>query len=445
MSQKLKMGSIVAMTLISVANIRNLPNLAHDGPVFIWVLFLSALFFLVPVVLATAHLSSKHDQSGGVYVWVKAVFSKKWAFLAAWLQWIENVFYYPVLLIFIAKNFFIVILPDMVNHEYWISGVIPFIFGLMTYINTKGVFVSARLSRICAYLGLLIPGALMILTSGYWLGMGHASIEHLNFFDFSKTDLSQALITSIVMFCGIEIATVHAGEVEDAKNTYPRALLLSSLMIFLLMMLGSLSLLLVVGQSDLNGITGLVIYFQKVLGPSAAVLVMLMALAGQIGALNNWIISPVRALQSAFLDAGVAQRWIKFSDPEGSLKKLLWSQAALVLLFCLLYFQIKAEQVYYVFNMLLVLLYMPMYVIVLLAMVYDDSGPSLVFGRFDCACLRWTLAGMGISSALSVFVFTLLSKPNVFAQQTYFEYLCLVMLPWLFCLMVPSILARFRD
>lgn len=83
MSQKLKMGSIVAMTLISVANIRNLPNLAHDGPVFIWVLFLSAMFFLVPVVLATAHLSSKHDQSGGVYVWVKAVFSKNGHF---WLH-----------------------------------------------------------------------------------------------------------------------------------------------------------------------------------------------------------------------------------------------------------------------------------------------------------------------------------------------------------------------
>ena len=89
MSQKLKMGSIIAMTLISVANIRNLPNMAHEGPTFVWVLSLAAIFFLLPVVLATAHLSSQHDQSGGVYLWVKSVFSKKVALMASWLSLIH--------------------------------------------------------------------------------------------------------------------------------------------------------------------------------------------------------------------------------------------------------------------------------------------------------------------------------------------------------------------
>jgi amino acid transporter len=444
-SQKLKMGSIIAMTLISVANIRNLPNMAHEGPVFIWILSLAAMFFLLPVVLATAHLSSKHEQSGGVYVWVKAVFSKKVAFMASWLQWIENVFYYPVLLIFIAKNFFVVLLPDMTNQEFWVNILIPIIFILMTFVNTKGVFVSAWVSRICTYFGLLIPGILLIASSFYWLMTGHVSFQNIDFFNFSHVDYSQALITSIVMFCGIEIATVHAGDVDDAKNTYPKALLLSSLMIFIIMMLGSLALLLVVGQSELNGITGLVVYFQKVLGPSASLWVMSMIVFGQIGALNNWIISPVRALQSAFVDSGIVPGWVKKDQPEASLKRLLWLQAGLVLIFCLCYYQIKAEQVYHVFNMLLVLLYMPMYVIVLLAMVYDRSGPSVVFGQYDSKALRWLVASMGILSSICVFLFTIGMKPDVFSDQSNLQYYTLVLLPWLLCFLVPLILSKNSE
>lgn len=445
MSQKLKMGSIIAMTLISVANIRNLPNMAHEGPTFVWVLSLAAIFFLLPVVLATAHLSSQHDQSGGVYLWVKSVFSKKVALMASWLQWIENVFYYPVLLIFIAKNFFVVLLPDMMDKDIWVNVLIPAIFIVMTFVNTKGVLFSAWVSRVCTYFGLLIPGVLLITSFLYWLIIGHVSFQNLNFFDFSHTDYSQAMITSIVMFCGIEIATVHAGDVEDAKSTYPKALLLSSFMIFIIMMVGSLSLLLVVGQSELNGITGLVSYFQKVIGPSASVVVMSMILFGQIGALNNWIISPVRALQAAFIDAGIAPGWVRSDQPDASLKRLLWLQAGLVLIFCLCYYQIKAEQVYHVFNMLLVLLYMPMYVIVLLAMVYDRSGRSLVFGDYDSKALRWLLAGMGILSSICVLVFTVIMKPEVFSDQSNLQYYTLILLPWVLCFSVPLVLGKASE
>ena len=439
------MGSIVAMTLISVANIRNLPNMAHEGPMFIWVLTMAAIFFLLPVVLATAHLSSKHDQSGGVYLWVKTVFSKKVAFMASWLQWIENVFYYPVLLIFIAKNFFDVFMPSISHQDFWIMIFIPSIFSLMTYVNTRGIFVSALISRICSYFGLLIPGMILIGSSIYWLITGQASFSGLDFFDFARMDVTQALITSIVMFCGIEIATVHAGDVEDAKNTYPKALVLSSFMVFLLMMFGSLSLLLVVGQSELNGITGLVSYFQKVLGSSASLWVMLMILLGQIGALNNWIISPVRVLQAAFVDSGIASRWISKHDQERSLRRLLWLQAALVLMFCLCFYQIESAQVYHVFNTLIVLLYMPMYVIVLLAMVFDDSGPSVVFGDYDSKLFRGILAAMGISSCACVLAYTIGLKPDVFSNQSNVQYYTMVLLPWALCLSVPMILGKMNE
>jgi hypothetical protein len=172
---------------------------------------------------------------------------------------------------------------------------------------------------------------------------------------------------------------------------------------------------------------------------------MSMIVFGQIGALNNWIISPVRALQSAFVDSGIVPGWVKKDQPEASLKRLLWLQAGLVLIFCLCYYQIKAEQVYHVFNMLLVLLYMPMYVIVLLAMVYDRSGPSVVFGQYDSKALRWLVASMGILSSICVFLFTIGMKPDVFSDQSNLQYYTLVLLPWLLCFLVPLILSKNSE
>ena len=100
----LSLFSLTMITVGSVDSIRNLPATAIFGSQLISFFILGALFFLLPTALVSAELASGWPKQGGIYVWVKEAFGKNMGFLAIWLQWVENVFYYPVLLMFLAGS-----------------------------------------------------------------------------------------------------------------------------------------------------------------------------------------------------------------------------------------------------------------------------------------------------------------------------------------------------
>ncbi len=448
-SRKLGIGSIIAMTLISVANIRNLPNIAADGPILVFAITMAALCFLLPVTIAASFLSSQYQESGGVYVWVRGVFSKRVAFCAAWLQWVENVFYYPVLLIYIAKNFLAIFFLNNQDFDQLTILIIPVVFFAMTYINTKGLLVSAMLSRLCTYFGLLLPLGFIIFYLGYQVFSGQVSLLSLagDGADFQVTDYSGLLVNSIVMFCGVEIATVHAAEVRDAKSTYPKAIFLSGIIVYLFMILGALGLLFAANGAKIEPLTGMVQYFDFVFGSVNHVVIIgvtLMILLGQIGSLNNWVISPVKALFFAINDHEKLSCYLD-KDPESGLNKLLWLQAALVMLICLFYYGVSSAVGYFIFNQLIVLLYMPMYMIVLFAMFCQSADASDVFAFRGWGFVKNFLAILGIISCLVVLIFSIIYQPAIFLDFSYLGYLAMILLPWLLCLMVPIFLLRYYD
>ena len=101
-SHSLTLFSLVLITVGSVDSIRNLPGTALFGSQLVAFFILGALFFLIPTALVSAELSACEGLDGGIYVWVKKAFGKNIGFLAIWLQWIENVIWYPALLSFVA-------------------------------------------------------------------------------------------------------------------------------------------------------------------------------------------------------------------------------------------------------------------------------------------------------------------------------------------------------
>ena len=107
MSHKKHALTIFSLTMItvgSVDSIRNLPATALFGSQLIAFFILGALFFLIPTALVSAELASGWPKQGGVYIWVKEAFGKQVGFLAIWLQWIENVIWYPTILSFVAGS-----------------------------------------------------------------------------------------------------------------------------------------------------------------------------------------------------------------------------------------------------------------------------------------------------------------------------------------------------
>ncbi|NDA63836.1 MAG: amino acid permease, partial [Chitinophagia bacterium] len=104
--------SLTMITVGSVDSIRNLPTTAIFGAQLVAFFIFGALFFLLPTALVSAELAAGLPREGGIYVWVRRAFGKRMGFLAIWLQWAENVIWYPTLLSFLAATFGYLIAPD---------------------------------------------------------------------------------------------------------------------------------------------------------------------------------------------------------------------------------------------------------------------------------------------------------------------------------------------
>jgi amino acid transporter len=75
------------LTLFAIActvGTRWIASAAHGGSGSILLWLLAAIFFLIPLAVATAALTIKHPQAGGLYIWTRADFGPWHGFLAFW-------------------------------------------------------------------------------------------------------------------------------------------------------------------------------------------------------------------------------------------------------------------------------------------------------------------------------------------------------------------------
>ena len=99
---------------------------------------------------------------------------------------------------------------------------------------------------------------------------------------------------------GIEIATVHSSNVDNPNRAYPLALLISSVVLLLTLIGGSLALANVLAAGQHDPFTSITIFFNRVCGffhITFLVPVLILAVVlGLIGSVNNWVIAPTRGL-----------------------------------------------------------------------------------------------------------------------------------------------------
>src|ERR1051326_668339 len=95
----LKLRDLILFNLVAVLGLRHLATSAKfgAGSLVLWVI--AALFFFVPQGLAVIELSSRFPNEGGIYFWTKRALGEGHGFLCGWCYWINNVLYYPNLLI----------------------------------------------------------------------------------------------------------------------------------------------------------------------------------------------------------------------------------------------------------------------------------------------------------------------------------------------------------
>lgn len=369
--------SLTMITVGSVDSIRNLPATALFGSQLISFFMLGALFFLIPTALVSAELSSGWPIEGGIYIWVREALGKKAGFLAIWLQWIENVIWYPTILSFVAGTIGYLINPELVKNPYFLWCIIVASFWGATIVNLSGMRSSAFFANLCALFGLLLPMVLIISLGGIWIMEGnplHIVLSRDSILPHLGDPSMWVSLTAIIMsYCGIEIATVHANDVENPQRAFPIALIYSVAIILVTLALGSLSIAVVLPQAEINLVAGIMqafdAFFARYNLGWCIPLVAVMLVLGGLGGVSNWIIAPTKGLLIAAQDGNLPPFFQKVNRHEAPVVMLVGQAIIVTLLSTLFLFMPSVNGSYWLLTALAAQLYMLMYFIMFITAI----------------------------------------------------------------------------
>lgn len=308
--KSLSLFGLVMINVIAIDSLRTLPISAEYGLSLIFYYLVAGLLFFVPVALVAAELATGWPEAGGVYLWTREAFGKKWGFMTIWMQWFYNICWYPTIMCFIAATLAYCINPNLVNNKTYMLAVVFIFFWGSTVINFFGMKASSLLSNISAMAGTLIPMLFISALGITWMIQGKPiciDFKWHSFFPDISNIKNLVLLTAVLYgLVGIEMSASHAGDVKNPRRDYPKAIFWSALIILATLVISSLAIALVIPQQQLNIVSGLLQAFEFFftafnmtwLMPILAFLIILSSLGG----VNAWILGPSKSLLIACHD-----------------------------------------------------------------------------------------------------------------------------------------------
>jgi glutamate:GABA antiporter len=301
----LGLRDLVLFNLVAVLGLRHLGTTAKFGPGSLLMWLIAAVFFFIPQGLAVIELSSRFPKEGGIYFWTKHALGEGNGFLCGWCYWINNVLYYPNLLISAAVIATFISGNDgngLSDNWTYVLAVTLGTLWIAVLINIVGVGTGKWLQN-AGGIGTYIPGLILIL-----LGIhGAMTAPPANEFSVAtlKPDLNNLpalnLLASIAFaFAGLELASTMAAEVEHPRRNLPRSIFISGPLIAIVYIIGTAAVLWCVPNKDINVVSG---FLQAIkagannisptLGWVAALCAALYTI-GNLGSVGAWLIGPAR-------------------------------------------------------------------------------------------------------------------------------------------------------
>jgi putative glutamate/gamma-aminobutyrate antiporter len=406
---------LAMINIAMIASLRGLPTMAEYGLSSIFYYVLAALVFLVPTSLVSAELATGWPQEGGVFLWVSEALGPRWGFLAIWLQWIQNVIWYPTVLSFAAATISYTIDPTLANNKLYTVCVIMTVYWGATLANFRGMKLSGWISSVGVILGTLAPAGFIIVLGMVWLVSGDPSQVTMSarsaIPDLSHFSNVVFATGTIVFFAGVEVSAVHALEVKNPQRDYPRAIGIAAVVVLAVFVLGTLAISVVVPKEKISLVAGLMQAFSVFLDTFHLVwLVPIIAVCisfGVFGQLTTWIAGPSKGLL-AVARKGYLPPFFQHVNNSGVQTHILVVQALIVSALGLAFLLMPTvSSSYWILTALTVQLYLSMYILMFISAIVlrykrpDVARPYRIPGG---NLGMWIVAGLGILGGLAALV-----------------------------------------
>jgi len=310
----LGLRDLVLFNLVAVLGLRWLATAARAGPSAIALWLLAALFFFVPQGLVVTELSSRFPEEGGIYQWTKRALGERHGYVCGWCYWINNVLYYPSLLISTAViATYAIGKGDSALASNWtyVLSVTLVCLWFAVLLNIVGVGTGKWLQN-AGGIGSYIPGVILVILGAAFVASGRPSANPISARnivpDLGNFDELNLWASIAFAFAGLELSSAMGGEVRNPRRTLPRAILISAPLIAAAYVLGTGALLRLVPKDNVSIVSGFLQGIDvgaRTLAPGLAWLAPLAAIAyalGNIGGVGAWLTGPARVAFAIGLD-----------------------------------------------------------------------------------------------------------------------------------------------
>ena len=310
----LSLRDVVLMNVVAVVGMRWIARGARTGPASVTLWILAWIAFFVPLAIAVSALAKKYPEQGGVYAWVRRAFGPGHGFICGWFLWVNNLFYFPSVLLFGAANFAAIggaaWAPMGASRWYSVAFVLAGIW-LAAGISIVGLRWGKWLQN-AGTLGVWIPAGILI-------GCGVLALSRFGSATpfTAETMVPQgAVLDTIALwsamcfaFSGFEITSLIGQEIKDPERTIPRGIFIAGIATTLVYIAGSASVLVAVPVSSLRELSGITDAVRLVaervnltgLGALTGALLTLNALAGTA----SWTAGAARVPFAAGVDSAM--------------------------------------------------------------------------------------------------------------------------------------------
>ena len=316
----LNLRDVVLMNVVAVVGLRWIARGARTGPASVTLWILAWVAFFIPLAVACSALAKRYPEQGGVYTWVRRAFGTGHGFICGWCLWVNNLFYFPSLLLFGAANFAAMggARWEAVGATRWYA--VTFVLAgiwIAAGINIIGLRVGKWLQN-AGSLGVWLPVGLLIGCGAYaFARFGSATpftaqsmIPRGNLLD--TVGLWSAMCFA---FSGFEISSLMGQEIVDPERTIPRGIFIAGAATTVIYIAGSAAVLFAVPLSSLRELSGITDAVQLVAGRVG--ITGLGALTGGLLALNalagtaSWTAGAARVPFAAGVDSAMPKAFAR--------------------------------------------------------------------------------------------------------------------------------------
>ncbi|GIG26985.1 APC family permease [Cellulomonas denverensis] len=401
---------LAMLTVVVVASLRSLPAMSLYGLGSITLFIIPAILFLVPTALVAAELAT--GWKGGVYTWVREAFGGRLGFVAIWLQWIQNVVWYPTQIAFIAASLsFVINDQGIASNGVYTAVVILVLYWGSTLITLAGGNLFAKVGSWSGIVGTLFPAALLIVLGIAWLATGQRSETELAVSAVVPpwTGIASIVlvVSNVLAFAGMEVNAVHANDLRNPGRGFPKSIAIATGLILAVFILPTIAIAVAVPRASLGLTNGINLAFQHFfdhwgLGWATPVISLLIAL-GAFASVVTWIAGPSRGLLAA-ARTGLLPPALQRRNKAGVQVGILMAQGAIVTLLALLFVLIPNGNTAFVALVdMAAALYLLMYMLMFAAAIRLRRTQPQVVRTYRTPALKF-VAGVGFVACAAAFI-----------------------------------------